>query len=229
MLSLLTSPMKTPAAMPLHPETATVAVPPTATLFDMLRFARSWLARPLRTGAVAPSGAALAALMTAEIGPGSGPVIELGPGTGPFTRALLGRGIAETDLALVEANPAFARLLARRFPGACVLTMDAARLGELELFGAGGAGAVLSGLPILSMPLSRVEAILSGAFRHLRKGAVFYQFTYGLACPVPQRLMEALGLEAAHAGRTLANVPPANVYRIRRRGLLPDAQAVGLP
>lgn len=214
--------MKTPA-IPMPPAARTA--PRGGALSDALRFACSWLANPLRTGAVAPSGPALAALMTAGVGPGSGPVIELGPGTGPFTRALLRRGVAGADLALVEANPDFARLLMRRFPEARVLVLDAARLGGVELFGAGAAGAVLSGLPLLSMPASRVEAILSAAFQHLRAGAAFHQFTYGPTCPVPQRLMEAMGLEATRIGRTLANVPPASVYRIRRRSQLAQAVA----
>ena len=48
---------------------------------DYVKFLRSWMANPLKVSAVAPSGQSLARLMTAEISPGSGPVLELGPGT----------------------------------------------------------------------------------------------------------------------------------------------------
>ena len=63
---------------------------------DFFRFFRSWVADPLRVGAVAPSGDSLSRLITQEIRPSDGPVLELGAGTGTFTRALLARGIRET-------------------------------------------------------------------------------------------------------------------------------------
>jgi phospholipid N-methyltransferase len=44
-----------------------------------------------------------------------------------------------------------------------------------------------------------------------------YQFTYGLSCPVPRVVLDRLGLESARIGRAFVNVPPAAVYRIRRR------------
>ncbi|TIV94667.1 MAG: phospholipid methyltransferase, partial [Mesorhizobium sp.] len=69
---------------------------------ETLQFFRAWLSEPLRVAAVTPSGRALAALIVSEISPATGPVLELGPGTGVFTRALLGRGIAEENLALIE-------------------------------------------------------------------------------------------------------------------------------
>src|SRR5262249_33710369 len=63
-------------------------------LDDEVRFIRSWIEKPLTTGAVTPSGRALARTMAAYIDPSRpGPVIELGPGTGPVTAALLAQGI----------------------------------------------------------------------------------------------------------------------------------------
>lgn len=92
----------------------------------MLTFLKSWVAKPLQVAAIAPSGRALTDLMTREIGPSIGPVIELGPGTGVFTRDLLGRGVAPHDLTLIEYGSAFTDLLGSRFPGARVIQMDAA-------------------------------------------------------------------------------------------------------
>ena len=43
---------------------------------DYVKFLRSWMANPLKVSAVAPSGQSLARLMTAEISPGSGPVLD---------------------------------------------------------------------------------------------------------------------------------------------------------
>jgi hypothetical protein len=61
--------------------------------------------RSLRVGAVAPSGRALADLITAEITQDTAPVIELGPGTGVFTAALMQRGVPQDRLALMSMGP----------------------------------------------------------------------------------------------------------------------------
>jgi phospholipid N-methyltransferase len=161
--------------------------------------------------------------MTQEIVPGTGPVIELGPGTGIFTKALLRRGVAERDLLLVEYGSDFVRLLQERFPRARVLWMDARQLAQYEPFMA-PASAVVSGLPLLSMSPRKVIAILAGVFRHMQEGGTLYQFTYGPRCPVPRPILDRLGLKASLVGRTALNIPPASVYRIRRR---PKLRVVG--
>lgn len=188
-------------------------------LSDTLSFWRAWLRAPRRVGAVAPSGPSLARLITRQVNHRLGPVIELGPGTGVFTRALLATGLPVHRLALVEADPFFADALAQRYPGARVLRMDAAHLGETSpLFGDERASAVISGLPLLAMPADQVAAIISGVFdKQLRIDGSLYQFTYGLKCPLPRRLLEQLDLESVRVGSVLFNLPPATVYRIGRR------------
>jgi len=179
-------------------------------------FFQAWLRSPLRVAAIAPSSRALASLITRDISRQTGPVIELGPGTGAFTRALLARGVRQQDLALIEAGSEFAVALQARYPAARTLWMDAARLRTVELFDGQPAGAVVSGLPLLSIPPRKVMAILIGAFAKMRPDGAFYQFTYGPRCPVSARLLDHLGLTAERVGGTLANLPPASVYRLRR-------------
>src|SRR5262249_61688735 len=83
-------------------------------LDDEVRFIRSWIEKPLTTGAVTPSGRALARTMAAHIDPSRrGPVIELGPGTGPVTAALLAQGIHPSRLLLAQFDPVLSRLLRR--------------------------------------------------------------------------------------------------------------------
>jgi phospholipid N-methyltransferase len=183
---------------------------------DTLLFWRSLLRHPTRIGAVAPSGRALARLITADLPASNTPIIELGPGTGAFTQALIARGVPEHRLALIEADPEFARTLAARFPRARVLTMDATHLGDVADLFDEPAGAILSGLPLLSMPIGNVGAILRGAFRHLGAGGALYQFTYLPRCPVPRRVLQELQLDTLRVGCAWANVPPAFVYRFRR-------------
>jgi phospholipid N-methyltransferase len=185
-------------------------------LGDTLLFLRSLLRDPSRIGAVAPSGRSLANLITADLTAFDKPIIELGPGTGAFTQVLIERGVPERQLVLVEADPAFAQTLRARFPRVRVLAMDATHLVDLAALFDEPAGAVVSGLPLVSMPADKVGLILQGAFRHLRPDGAMYQFTYFPRCPVPAPLMHALELEAERIGCTLANVPPAFVYRLRR-------------
>ncbi|MDT3377455.1 SAM-dependent methyltransferase [Labrys neptuniae] len=190
---------------------------------DALPFFRAWISNPLRVAAVAPSSSAVASLMTQEITPRTGPVLELGPGTGPFTQALLERGVPEQNITLVEYDVTFARLLGRRFPLARVFRMDAAELATTNLYVGAPVGAVVSGLGILAMPLDKASAILTGAFACMAPGGAFYQITYGPRCPVRREILDGLDLEAERTGWTLRNLPPASVYRIRRRrSLLPS-------
>lgn len=184
---------------------------------DQLFFLSNWAADPLRVGAIAPSSRGLAEVITREISAATGPVIELGAGTGVFTRQLLARGVPEDRLAIVELGAEFARGLKERHPRAHVLQISATEIGNVELFGGEAAGAVVSGLPLLSFPKLAVVRILQGAFLHLREGGAFYQFTYGPTCPVPRAILERFGLRAQRVGRALANLPPATVYRISRR------------
>ena len=184
---------------------------------DLLLFLRAWAAHPLRIAAVSPSSSSLADLITSEITSASSPVIELGPGTGVFTRALVARGVPEDRLVLVEAEVGFSQLLARRFPSAHVLSIDAAHFGRAKIPGSAPAGAAISGLPLLSMSPRKVIAILDGTFDRLRPHGALYQFTYGLRCPIPRWILDRLGLKAVRIGGTMANVPPASVYRITRR------------
>ncbi len=192
---------------------------------DRLRFFRSWLADPKRVASIAPSGQGLARLITRDIDPASAPVLELGPGTGVFTQALLDRGLAQEDLTLIEFGAEFIAPLRLRFPGARILQADAARLSAPVLFPGKRPGAVISGLPLLSLPRRKVMGILNGAFACLRPGGAFYQFTYGPRCPVPAAMMDRLGLRAERIGGTLLNLPPATVYRITPTGAAGNRRA----
>jgi phospholipid N-methyltransferase len=123
----------------------------------------------------------------------------------------------ELPSALVEYGSDFIRILQWKFLTARVFWMNATTLRAVDLFEGRPAGAVVSGLPLLSMPPRKVVRILRGAFGHLRQGGAFYQFTYGPRCPVPRAILKRFGLRASRIGPALANLPPATVYRISRR------------
>ena len=182
---------------------------------DDVRFIRTWIEKPLTTGAVTPSGRALARTMAAYVDPDvPGPIVELGPGTGPVTEALIARGIDPSRLVLVEFDPTFCRLLRKRYPEATVVQGDAYSLKRLL---AGllqqPAAAVVSGLPLFNKPLKMRLRLLFEAFGVMSAGAPFVQFTYAAVPPIPKRLDR---VSAQPSERVWMNIPPARVWVYRR-------------
>lgn len=184
-------------------------------------FLKRWLRRPLAMGAVMPSGRLLAEAMakTAKtvLEGRPGRVVELGAGTGEVTKALLAAGIAPERLILVERDPELAIFLRRHFPGLQIIEGDASRLRRLLAdHGVASVAAVVSSLPLLSLPAGVVDGIVDGTFEMLPRGGALVQFTYGPTPPVPRALRERLQLDAAHGKRIWRNVPPAVVWTFRR-------------
>lgn len=200
---------------------------------DEARFIKSWFDKPLVTGAISPSSPALSKMMARYVDPRSdGPVVELGPGTGPVTQALIERGIAEDRLVLVEYDPDFCQLLARKFPRARVIQGDAyaffASDGVIE-----GAAAIVSSLPLFTKPEQHRIALVERALSCAGTNAPFIQFTYAVTSPLP---LDEACVEAHVSPRVWLNVPPARVwiYRTprgpvfrRRKTDLADAVKIG--
>ena len=182
-------------------------------------FGREWLRAPLRVGAVAPSSAGLAAAMTRALTNASGPVVELGPGTGVFTASLLLRGIPSAQITAIEAGEGFVVALQRRFPEVAVIHGDAVRVRHVVPCGPGGAGVVICGLPLLSMPPAKVLRIVAGCMTILRLDGELRLFTYGFRCPIPASILSRLGLVAQRKAFVPLNMPPASVYAIQRKRL----------
>ena len=88
-------------------------------------------------------------------------------------------------------NAEFCDRLRARFPGLNVYQMSAGDVGDLPV---DDAQAVVSGLPLLSMPLPLQHSILSGTFRRVRTGGTYVQFTYGPKPPVARSVRDDLGL-----------------------------------
>jgi phosphatidylethanolamine/phosphatidyl-N-methylethanolamine N-methyltransferase len=182
---------------------------------DELRFLRSWMEKPLATGAVMPSSKPLARAMARCVDPAiDGPVIELGPGTGAVTAALVEQGVHPSRLVLMEFNPAFCRLLRARYPEAAVVRGDAYRIKRLAgSLLRGPAAAVVSGLPLLTKPLELRLRLLADAFTLLAPGAPFVQFTYAVVSPIPRSYP---GAHAHASERIWLNIPPARVWTYRK-------------
>jgi len=190
-----------------------------AAVRDTLTFLGQCATRFRQTGAVVPSGGTLARAMVNAIGPldDDAVVIELGPGTGVFTREVAHRYPAN-PLVAVEFNQVFAESLRCGMPKVRVVEGCASRLiGHLDQLGIDPArvGAVISGLPVLSLQRGLSSAIFSAIAEVLTPGRPYIQFTYS------RRAWRRFDLPGLRLERTLAvlfNMPPANVMTFRRVG-----------
>ena len=196
-------------------------------LDDEMQFIRSWIEKPLSTGAVMPSSKVLARTMARYVDADStGPVIELGPGTGPVTEALVRHGVDPARLILVEFNPDFCRLLRARYPRATVVQGDAYRLRrQLESYVHEPAAAIVSGLPLVTKPLRTRLRLISDAMALLAPGAPFVQFTYAMVPPIPKALS---GITAEASEMIWMNLPPARVWVYRGMTARAPIAATGL-
>jgi phosphatidylethanolamine/phosphatidyl-N-methylethanolamine N-methyltransferase len=185
---------------------------------DTLEFLAQWVRRPAAVGAILPSGKSLAHAMAKQIDvERPGLVLELGGGTGTITKACIEIGVDPAQIVVLEKAPAFCALIRQRFPEVTVIRGDARYLKRLlrtrEL---GPFKAVLSGLPLLSIPEAQRNAILSQSFDVLAQDGVFVQFTYGPLSPVPRVITRSLALQKDRSAWVLRNVPPASVWRYSR-------------
>jgi len=199
--------------MPLHSSARPLKKP--LRLDDEVRFLRSWIEKPLRMGAVMPSGKVLARTMAQYVDiHATGPVIELGPGTGAITNALIAHGVEPKRLVLVEFNPTFCALLRERYPQATVVQGDAYALRDTlwEVLKE-PAAAVVSGLPLVTKPMLTRLKLIRDAFVAMTPGAPFVQFTYSVAPPIPKSLP---GVSTEASERIWMNLPPARVWVYRK-------------
>jgi phosphatidylethanolamine/phosphatidyl-N-methylethanolamine N-methyltransferase len=200
-------------------------------------------ARDMRTtGALAPSGRALAHALTEPVRSQAGRglnVLEAGAGTGSVTRSLIPQLPPGSRLDIVEANPRFTdrlRDLVRTHPRLAGQPGQArvhhAYVEELDV--GRRYDAIISGLPFANFDPHQVEAIMGRYLELLRPGGVLAYFAYrgtrqarsllALASRSQARRQRAAeevlaGYQRHYAtGRSAvwANLPPAHVWQLRR-------------
>lgn len=178
------------------------------------QFIAAWLRSPLAMGAVVPSSRALTRAMAAEVDQvQDGLVVELGAGTGAVTYALLQAGIAPERLVVLERNPGLHASLAEHFLQLKVLCADAARLHEvLELLGNPPVAAIVSSLPLLSMPREVRQEIERQMAECVAPGGRIVQFTYGPRSPLNRTFLRHWRIAGRRVKTVLGNMPPAHVW-----------------
>ncbi len=188
---------------------------------DYARFLHAWLRKPRQTASIVPSSHWLGRLMASRIDPAGGRVMEFGGGTGALTREILATGLPVDQLEVVEIDPELAEGLRRALPGVRILEHPAQTIAAQAMGGLGGYQCVISGLPLLAFSKALQQEILAEAFRLLRPGGTFVQFTYSPCAPLAREVAQALGLEVERIGTIVRNVPPATVFSYRRAGERP--------
>jgi phosphatidylethanolamine/phosphatidyl-N-methylethanolamine N-methyltransferase len=174
-------------------------------------FFRRWLANPMKVGAVLPSSPHLARLIAKQVRLGPDQcVVELGPGTGPVTKALLAAGVPADRLFVVEIDADLCGYLRREFPNVNVVNGDATKLKSLlPPEWVGKVASVVSGIPMLPLPIEVQRALTQAAFEVMAPGGDILQYTYSLASPIKAN---ALGLKGKRRGIAMLNLPPAWVW-----------------
>ena len=178
-------------------------------------FAREMFSQPAAVGAIWPSSRRLARSLASRVPlHGDGLVVELGGGTGVVTHALLQRGIAPARLVVIERSAAFVRHLRVRFPGTIVVQGDAAELESLLPRGS-RIDAIVSSLPLRSLPSREAAAIVAQWRALIADGGIVVQFTYALSGTEHQRLQ---GFLQRWSRIVWANLPPARVLALEYCG-----------
>ncbi|HEU0229437.1 MAG TPA: methyltransferase domain-containing protein [Burkholderiaceae bacterium] len=136
-----------------------------------------------------------------------GLVIELGGGTGAVTQAILDQGIDPSRLMVVEYSRSFVQRLRTRFAHINVIHGNAADLSQFVPPGQ-RVSAIVSSLPLCSLPAPVTQQILGQWQTLLADGGVAVQFTYHLRTP---RWREHVAHVHARSKIIWANVPPAKV------------------
>lgn len=184
-------------------------------------FLRKFLREPRAVASVWPSSRWLCRAMLdgLVLAPGEG-VVELGPGTGAFTRGIeqLLRSVPAAGYLGIDRDGDFVAHLRQQFPQREFVQASAFDLPELlrerpQL----RVRAVLSGLPLVSMPKAQVDELLRFVAAMLPPGGEFRTFSYvhTMASRSSWWLRGLMKRHFAHFrvdGPIWRNVPPALVF-----------------
>jgi phosphatidylethanolamine/phosphatidyl-N-methylethanolamine N-methyltransferase len=184
---------------------------------ETVQFMHQVLTKFRQTGALVPSGPLLARAMVAQIPALEEDeiIVELGPGTGVFTRELA-RRFPFNPIVAIEFNERFAERLQGNMPDINVIAGCASLLPDyLDDLGMDKnlVGAVVSGLPLLSLPKDLCDDIFGVVAECLAPGKRYVQFTYSKRA---WKHVTPPGFRLERTRRVWLNLPPAEVLPFTR-------------
>jgi len=180
-------------------------------------FLKEIVMHPARTGAFFPSSRTLAHRMAKQVPlplKDGGIVVELGAGTGVVTQALIDCGIPRSAIITIERSENLVQHLQKRFPDLKVIHGDAAHLTDLLGKQADQIVAVISCLPLRSLPKEMVKIIGQQLESLLRPDVPLIQFTYSIFSS--QKYLPP-HLRLTRSQRIWKNFPPARVEVYQQR------------
>jgi phosphatidylethanolamine/phosphatidyl-N-methylethanolamine N-methyltransferase len=179
-------------------------------MMGLTLFLREAITHPCHVGALCPSSKRLASDLAEQIPPDNpGRIIELGAGTGAITAALLQQKSPQHELIAIERSAKLAKHLTQRFPDLTVIQGDACQLQELlNGYTSTPIHAIVSSLPLRSLPPYIVQTIGQEINHVLKKGGLFVQCTYNLW---GKTLAPAQQLKLIHRQWVWKNLPPARI------------------
>ena len=191
--------------------------------FPAVDFLREFIAKPVTTGAIAPSSSFLAQTMVEDLGLSKAEaILEYGPGTGAFTERILREMKPGAKFAAIELNPHFAEMFKGRHPHVPLFHDSVVNVRTIcDYAGISSVDCIVSGLPWAAFPESLQVKCLDEMMRVLKPGGRFVTFAYvhGLALPPGKRFASLLPAYFATVSKSPVvwlNVPPAFVYRCQR-------------
>lgn len=182
-------------------------------------FIRKFFQSPRRIGAIAPSGAALAAEIVRQANvPNADAILEFGPGTGSFTRQIVTVMAQHARLLSIEADPGLAVLLRKKFQNADIAAgyaQNARRI--MKAYSFPDPDCIVSGLPWALFDSKTQKDIITEAQTVLKPNGVFTTFAYVHALSFPEAKAFRSLLEHSFSDVRLSrtiwnNLPPAIVY-----------------
>ena len=174
-----------------------------------LSFISQFLKNPKEIGAILPSSPMLGKTMAGFVPDYEDRyVVELGPGTGPITKALLKVGLHEENLICLEQSNKMVIHLQNRFQNLNVIQGDACELSSLLKEKSGHVHAIVSSLPLKSIPDDIVNKIIDQMYASLSENGIVIQFTYDLR---PRRSPLLSKFNRLKSKLVLGNLPPARV------------------
>lgn len=173
-------------------------------MLNHVRLTRALLRSPKTVGALAPSSRHLASSMASLLPENSRFVVEFGGGTGPVTRAMLDCGFSPENIYVFELSSQLCKHLGRAFPDVNIIHASASEIIHLDK----EVCAVISSLPLRSLPDSSVAEILEATRKKLRPGGYFVQFTYDL---MRHHALFNAGFRHLNKKIVWANLPPARI------------------
>jgi len=186
-----------------------------------LSFLKQFARSPRTIGAVAPSSAALAEVITETAGVREAEVVvEFGPGTGVFTEVIARKLPPNGRFLAVERTAQFIDPLRARCPAVTVVHDSATNTERrLAAMGLNHCDCIVSGLPWATFDDRLQDELLEAVEAVLRPGGRFVTFAYlqGALLPAGKRFRRKLADRFGRVDRTPTvwwNLPPAFVYYV---------------